>query len=228
MHELRTFLEFFLDLVCVMPPLHEVEGLQLPTWLPPALCLGGIVLLSICIFGHSLREIFDGSATGYVMGAVLAVVVFAFTPWRAWTGIFLASYPPLVMSIRFGEGALLGALLRERRAFWWWLLPALLLATAIFAIVVRLPMPAMSFMKALWAVVGATTASVKWSQWTADELPANLLGGWIPRIGIVVVLFSTILYVSSSPIDELIYMAILPVGWIAGMVLKRTGSVEAS
>ena len=93
---------------------------------------------------------------------------------------------------------------------------------------IRLPMPAMSFMKAVWAVVGATTASVKWSQWTADELPANLLGSWIPRIGIVVFLFSTILYVSSSPIDELVYMAILPAGAIAGMVLKRTGSVEAS
>lgn len=219
MEELRSFAEFLGDPICLMPPLREIETLQMPSRLPMTLCFGGVVLFASAAFGSALREMLGGSAMGYVMGAVLILFFFAFTPWNAWKGSFLASYPPMVMSLRFGEGALIGDLLNGRRAVWW-LLPLILVAAAIFIMFVGLPKPTISFIKTVWCLVGPTTASIKW----ANESVADICGGWLPRTGIIVVLFSTLLYVSSSPIDEILYMVLLPIGVATGVILRRRAS----
>ncbi len=220
MEELRSVAEFLGDLICLMPPFHEIKMLEMPSWFPMTLCFGGVMLFASAAFGSALREMLGRSAMGYMVGTLLVLFLFAFTPWNAWKGVFLAGYPPLVMSLRFGEGALIGDAAYGKRAVWW-LLPVMLVAAAIVVIFVRLPTPIVSCIKTVWCLVGATTASIKWTRWTADKSIADVLSGWLPRTGIIIVLFSTLLYVSSSPFDEFIYMAIFPVGFATGVILKR-------
>jgi hypothetical protein len=136
-----------------------------------------------------------------------------------WRTLFFASYPPMIISIRAVEGMLLGTLLAAKARLWQ--LPVFIVfAVLLYFALCKVPPPVFRVSKTIWVVGGAILASRKWTRMVSGskDFPFN---GTFSGIAIFLVFMSTMLYVQSSPFDQMLFQWVFPLGFMIGLLAMK-------
>jgi len=226
MHDLMTFLDFAMDIVCMMPPLNEIEAITLTRDQAVLVSLGAIGFLALAFTISALKEAFPEN-TGVAVIAAICVVGIGFIGLKSKTdmlkGIFLASYPPMVMAFRLAEGAIVGSRM-SRHLRWWHLMLLVIFIAGLYYLLKPLPINNLVFVKGGWALFGAGLAALLWTRMMANS-PVFLTP--LILIGFFMVFASTLVYVSVSYLERAIYQWALPIGLIVGIVSGRVSRHSA-
>jgi hypothetical protein len=225
MNDIVQVFDFAVDLVCMMPPLDAIEAAGVSRELCMTATIGALFVLMVALISASMKDALGTGGIGaIVVGVCIALIGFQGMKPTLLRGIVATAYPPLVIALRFGEGAILGA--HYRSAKWWWRLFALLpLIAALYVAANSVATDTLRAAKGIWFVVGAAVASYGWTTIVCGE-GNPLFDSPISKVAIFVVLASTVLYVQSPPFERMLFQWMLPTGAIIGFVGgMRYGSV---
>ncbi len=219
MPDLISFVDFVIDVVCMMVPLDEVEALGVTRDESVLILLAAIGLLVLSITICASKEMFPNKPGVAVVVAVCVVVLGYIGLDREMLkdGVFLAGYPPMVITLRFAEGAIVGG--RTTQHLRWW--HSLLLGgaiTAAYFLLRLLPGETMALAKGGWALFGAVVASFAWIRMVAD---APIFRSPFSVISVFAVFVSTLAYVSASSFERSLYQWSLPIGFVVGIIGGR-------
>ena len=218
MSDLITFLDFAMDIVCMMPPLNDLDTITFTRDQAIFVSLGAIGFLVLAIAISALKDAFPehpGIAT--VIAACFVGLCFIGIKQEMLKGIFLALYPPMVISLRFAEGAVVGGkTLHHLR--WWHSLFFALFIIALYYLVKTLSIEKLIFVKSGWAIFGTILAAFIWTRILADS---PIIQGPFSIIAIFLVFASTLVYVSVSPLEGSFYRWALPVGLVVGIIFGK-------
>ena len=218
MTDFMSYLDFAMDIVCFMPPIDEVEAITLTRDQAILIAFGAIGLLVVAVTAAAMKEMFSESpAIAVIMAICVTAIGFIGLDQEALKGIFLAGYPPMVIALRFGEGAIVG----ERTSAylrWWHGILLLAVIVGLYYILKPLPTDTLAAIKGGWAVFGVVVASFVWTRIMAD---APLFQSPFCLIAVFAVFASTIAYVSTSPFERAIYQWALPGGLLIGIIARR-------
>ena len=221
MNDLASLLEFVVDVVCMMPPLQEVAAAGVSKEMSIAVCFGAVAVFGFSLIARTTAEMFHHNRFVAILAAIcVAALAFGFIERPLWEAIFMVGYPAMVMALRFGEGALVGSrlssLLRP-----WHVIVFLAFVCGLYFALKPLPEPTLSIVKGAWAAFGAVLASVTWTQMLRTNNRVAF-GSPLATAAIFLVFLSTLLYVSASSLDRIMYQCAFPAGIVAGILSRRT------
>lgn len=218
MQDFLSYLDFVVDMVCLMPPLDKVKDIGLTRDLSILLACGAIGLLALGIIASAMKDAFSGnSAVPVVMAICVAGIGFIGLGQDTIKGIFVTAYPPTVIALRLGEGALVG----ERASGylrWWHAILLLSFLIGLYGVFISIPSEALLALKGGWAIIGLLLTSFAWTRMIADNEPFR---GSFCTIGVFLVFASTLAYVSTSALERAIYQWALPAGLTVGIIGGR-------
>ncbi len=181
------------------------------------IAFGALLVLVVAITAGAMKYAFsENPLIATVMAICVAAIGFIGLKQEMLKGIFLAAYPPMVVSIRFTEGAIVGAKTPSHLRFWHGIL-FLALVAGLYFILKSLPDEKLVKIQYGWAVLGILLASLLWTRTIADGLPSQ---GFFCLIGVFIVFASTLAYVSASPLERVLYKWALPFGLLIGIVCR--------
>lgn len=225
MSDLMSFLDFAMDIIFMMPSFDEIEGIVVTRDQSIVVSLVAISLLVLAVTISALKEAFPENFAAAVVAAVcITLLGFAGLDHETLKAIFVLGYAPMVIAIRFGEGAIIGG--RVSRHLRWW--HSLILAGATLALYYLLePLPAetLVFVKGGWALFGAGLAAFMWTRIVADS---PMFRSTFSIICVFSVFASTIVYVSASPVERTFYQWALPIGFAIGIIGDRASPMRDS
>ena len=221
MSDLLTFLDFVMDILCMMPPIDEVEAIQLTRDHAILIAIGSIGLLIFAITVSAMKDAFPANMVTPIVIS-LCILGIGFIGLKRMEhdvikSMFLAGYPPMVIVLRCGEGAILGGKASQYLRWWYSILIVGVFVGAYFALK-QLPVETIAYIKGGWAIIGAGVAAFLWSI-TMAKTP--LFKNPLCIIGIFAVFASTLVYVSVSTFEQSLYKWALPVGILLGIVTAR-------
>jgi hypothetical protein len=218
MNDIVQAFDFAIDLVCMMPPLDAIADAGISRELCMVVTIGALCVLMVVLFAESMKDALGMKGIGaIVVGVCIALIGFLTMGPGLLKGIVAAFYPPLVLVLRLGEGAVLGAKYRSGKQ-WWKLLALLPLVAGLYVTACSVDPEAFRVAQAVWCVLGAALASYGWTTIICDT---GFFDGPISRIALFVVLVSTMLYVQSSSFERALFQWMLPAGIIIGFVGAR-------
>ena len=179
--------------------------------------VGALFVLMVTLIAGSMKEALGMKGIGaIVVGVCIALIGFQGMEPGLLKGIVATSYPPLVIALRLGEGAILGAKYRSGKHVWK-LLALLPLVAGLYVAACSVEPDALRVAKGVWFVLGAALASFGWTAIISSDGNA-LFDGTIPKAALFVVLGSTVLYVQSSPFEKVLFQWMLPAGVVIGFL----------
>jgi len=198
-----------------MVPLDDIDAFEVARDQSILISLGAVGLLVLSITISASREMFPDNAGVAVVVAVCVVGLgFIGLDREMLAGIFVASYPPMVIAMRFAEGALLGEV-TSRHIRWWHPLLIGVAIVAAFYLLRSLPKDTMVMAKAGWALIGAGLAAFGWTRVVAD---APMFRSPFSVLSLFAVFATTLVYVSASPLELALYQWSLPIGLGVGIL----------
>lgn len=218
MSDLMLLLNFAMDVICMTPPFDEVEAINLTRDHSIFISLGAIGLLVVAIMAETIKDAFPGNSIA-IIGIAICIVAIGFLGLEKDTvkGVFLASYLPMVLAFRFGEGIIIGARTSQRLRLWH-SLPLAGVIVALYFSMKPLPAETQAVIFGGWALFGAGFAAFMWTRMMKDgpfcQTPFCI-------ISIFLVFTSTLVYVSTSPFESVIYQWTLPIGLLVGIISSR-------
>ncbi|MGE3424785.1 MAG: hypothetical protein AB7N24_22270 [Dehalococcoidia bacterium] len=218
MPDLISFVEFVVDIACLMVPLDEVETFGVTRDQSILVSLSAIGLLVLSITFSAAKEMFPGNA-GVAVVVAFCVVGLGLLglDGEMLKGLFVAAYPPMVIAMRFAEGAILGAR-TSWHIRWWHPLLMVVAIVAAFYLLRSLPNDALALTKAGWALMGTGIAAFAWMRIMAD---APMFRSPFSLFSVFAVFAATLVYVSASPFELAFYQWSLPLGLGVGIVSVR-------
>ncbi len=236
MSETAKFIEFAIDVVCVVPPISESETAflsrdnALSALVFAAKCLGLIpALIAVMIFrtlptdSNSMwRGI--GILTGIVAlmfsGSLLIRLFISDTAFDR-NMIAIASVV-MACSIRIGEGLLIGR--KHRRTLrWWHMIAFACIVAAIYCLLAPMPSRVISIFKLIWALAASMYAAYilsshfsEPSELFTEHFNQLVLTHPVFRLAIFPFFASSLLYVSAAPLAAAVYHVTFPVGVVLG------------
>ena len=220
LHDVLDAIDFFVDLVCMMPPLEQADLGGVPPGLLLAACLGSVFLLLVSVTGSALKDAFAGKGVVAAVAAVCVCLIgFLSMDQSALGGLYVVGYPALVISLRGAEGMIIGSKYGPAARFWH--CGAFLGAgIVIYVALLQLPAPSLRIAKGAWAVLGAVVASQGWTAKISQ--PGNFpFDSPFSKFSLFLVFITTMLYVQSSNVDRLLFQWVFPVGIVLGVVTGR-------
>ena len=218
MNDFLSFFDFAMDMVCLMPPLDKVTAIFLTREQAILIALIAIGILVGAVIAAVTKGIFsNNSAAGVIVAIGITVIGFSGLKEETLRGIFLALYPPMVIVLRFGEGATIGARTSSYLR-WWHGILLLAIIGGLHYILKPFPTDTLVAIKGGWAFFGVLLASFMWTRRLADDPPFN---SPFCLIGVFAVFASTLAYVSTSHFERTIYQWALPIGLLIGIVARR-------
>lgn len=218
MPELMPFFDFVVDIVCLMPPIGAVDAITLTRDHAILVSFGAIGLLVLAIMISTLKKSFPENTSIAIAIAVcvigLGVIGFEQEMLK---GIFLAGYPPMVIGLRFAEGAIVGSR-SSRYLRWWHSLLLVIVIAGLYYLLKPLPNEKLALVKGGWALFGAGFAAFMWSRIMAN---APVFQSPFTLISIFMVFASTITYVSASSLERSLFQWTLPIGLMVGILGGR-------
>ena len=218
MTDLMTFLDFAVDIVCMMPPLDEIDAITITRDQAILVSLGAIGLLIVAITISALKEAFpENTAVAIVVATCVVGIGFIGIKQEMLKGLFLAFYPPMVIVFRFAEGAIIGCK-TSRHLRWWHSILCVVVIIGLYYLIKPLPIENLAFVKGGWALFGAGLAAFIWTRMMADS---SVFQSPFSIISIFLVFASTLVYVSVSPLEHSFYQWTLPIGLVVGIIYGR-------
>lgn len=224
MSDLMTFLDFAMDILCMMPPLDEIDAITITRDQAILVSLGAIGFLVLAISISALKEAFPEN-TGVAIVAAICVVGIGFIGIKQemLKEIFLACYPPMVIVLRFAEGAIVGGK-TSRHLRWWHSILFVVVIIGLYYLLEPLPIEKLAFVKGGWALFGAGLAAFILTRMMADS---SVFQSPFSIISIFLVFASTLVYVSVSPLERSFYQWTLPIGLVVGIIYGRVSPHNA-
>lgn len=218
MPELMPFFDFVVDIVCLMPPIGAVDAITITRDQAILVSLGAIGFLVLAISISALKEAFPENAGVAIVAAICVVGIgFIGIKQEMLKGIFLACYPPMVIALRFAEGAIVGSR-SSKYLRWWHSLLLVIVIAGLYYLLKPLPNEKLALVKGGWALFGAGFAAFMWSRIMAN---APVFQSPFTLISIFMVFASTLVYVSVSPLERSFYQWTLPIGLVVGIIYGR-------
>lgn len=220
MNDLAYVLDFVVDVVCMMPPLQEVATAGVSQEVSIALCFGAVAVFGFSLIARTATDMFgDNKIAAIIVAVCVATLAFGFIEQSLWKAVFLVGYPAMVIAPRVGEGILVGSRLSSRlRA--WHVIPFAAVAAVLYLALKPLPQTTLSIAKGAWAAFGAVLAAVIWTR-TLRKSNRPAFGNPLAAVATFVAFLSTLLYVSASPCDQLMYRLAVPCGIVAGFCVRK-------
>jgi len=217
MNDIVQAFDFAIDLVCMMPPFDAIADAGISRESCMEATVGSLFVLMVALIAASMKDALGMKGIGaVVVGVCIALIGFQGMEPGLLKGIVATSYPPLVVALRFGEGAILGAKYRSGK-HWWKLLALLPLVAGLYVAACSVEADVLRGAKAAWFVLGAALASYGWTTIICGDGNA-FFDGLVPKLALFVVLASTVLYVQSSPFEKALFQWMLPAGLVIGFV----------
>jgi hypothetical protein len=213
-------LDFVIELVCMMPPLDAVQPDSVSRDLCVLITIGALFVLIVTLSAKSMKDQLGMKGIeAIVVGGCVALIGFIGMQPTLLKGIVATAYPPLVIALRLAEGAILGAKYRSG-THWWKLLALLPLAAGLYVAANSVSPETLRVAKGVWFVLGAAMASYGWTTMiSADSNP--LFDSPLAKAATFVLLASTVLYVQSSPLEQILFQWMLPIGVVIGFIVSR-------
>ena len=208
-------LDFTIDILCMVSPIDQIDAIPLTRNASILISLGAISLLVMAITVSALKEAFPVNtvAATVAAGCIVGIGIIGLGK-EMLTSTFLSSYPPMIIVLRLGQGLILGS--KASRHLRWWHSPALAgLIALLYYVLKPLPSETLALVKSGWALFGVGLAALMWTRMMAGS---NFFRGPFITISTYLVFASTILYVSVSPFERILYQWFFPIGFIGGML----------
>lgn len=218
MSDLMLLLNFAMDVICMTPPFDEVEAIKLTRDHSMFFSLGAIGLFVVAITFSAIRDVFPGNSIAD-LGIAICIVAITFLSLEKDTvkGIFLATYLPMVLAFRFGEGVIIGARTSRHLRMWHSLALAGVIV-GLYFLLKPLPTETLAVVIGTWGIFGAGLAAFMWTQMMKD---APIFQSPFCIVSLFTVFTSTLVYVSISPFESVLYQCTLPVGLLVGIIGSR-------
>ena len=202
----------------MMPPLNDLDTITITRNQAIFVSLGALGFLVLAIAISALKDAFPGNPGVAIVIAVCVVGLgFIGIKQEMLKGIFLAFYPPMVISLRFAEGAVVGGkTLHHLR--WWHSIFFVVFIIGLYYLVKTLSIEKLIFVKGGWALFGAILAAFIWTRILADS---SIFQSPFSIIATFLVFASTLVYVSVSPLEGSFYRWALPVGLVVGIIYGK-------
>lgn len=218
MSDLVSFVDFVVDVVCMMPALDEVPAITLTRNVSVFIALSALGLLMGAVIAPSVKGVFPkGKVAAPVVTLCVVALGFLGLGNGGLKGIFLLSYPPMVLTLRLGEGMILGARW-SRHLRWWHLILLAAVLTGLYFLLNLFGTDALAAAKGVWAFFGAGLAAFVWTRMLKDS---TMFSSPFAIVALYAVFLSTVLYVSTSPFERALYQCVLPGGLLIGIVVMR-------
>ena len=224
MPDWMSFFDFAMDIVCMMPPLDEVDAITLTRDHCIYVSLGAISLLVLAITISALKQAFPANTALAVVAAVCVVgIAFLGLDREMLKSMFLVGYPAMVIALRFGAGAIIGGR-TARHLHWWHSLVLAGVVAALYYLLKPLPNETLALARGGWALFGAGLAAFFWTRMMRHS---PIFQGPFSIICIFAVFASTLVYVSASPFERTCYQWALPLGLVVGIAGGRVSAQDS-
>lgn len=215
MQDLISFFDFAMDILCMMPPLDDIEAITLSRDQAIFVSLVAIGFLVFAIMISASKKAFPGNrGVAIIMAICIFVIGFIGLEIEILKGLFLACYPVMVICLRFGEGAIMGSRV-SRYLRWWHFILLLGFIAILYYFLKTLRIDNLAFVKGGWALFGAGLAAFIWTRKLTGE---SIFQDTLSIIAVFIVFMSTLVYVSTSTFERSFYQWSLPIGFIVGIV----------
>ncbi len=218
MSDFFSFLDFAIDIVCMMPPIHAVEDIILTRDQSILIAFCAMGFLVVTVTAVAMKDIFtDSPLIPVVIVVCVAGIGFIGLKQQMIREIFMTAYPPMVIALRVGEGAIVG----DRTSpylRWWHSILFLTVIIGLYCLLRSLPSNSLAAIKGCWALFGVIAASIVWTRMMAD---APFFRSHLCLIAVFAVFASTLAYVSASPLERAVYQWALPGGMVIGIIARR-------
>lgn len=213
---------FAIDIICVMPPLDAIEAVGISRELCITATISALFLLIVAFITGSLKKAIGmPGKEATIVGICITIIGFWGLNSNLLREIVPALYPPLVIALRFGEGTVLGVKYRSG-SHWWKLLIMLPIIAFLYVAMNTATTDALQFAKGVWSVLSAVLASYGLTTIVCDN-SHGLFNEKFTKVAIFLVFASTVLYVQTSPMEQLLFQWVFPVGMFAGFVVSHKG-----
>lgn len=227
MNDLASYLDFAFEIVCMIAPIDEVEFISVT---PNQALIVGIAAMMATVFAlilQPLRTVFsEHGPLVPVVAICVTALAFVSMNFDVMKALFVTGYPPMVIGLRCCEGALIGSRVPTGLRLWQLALfiPGFAAVVAvIYVLISPLPQDVVAVIQCVWALGGAVAAAWLWSRSLSGTPPFD---SSITIIALAVLFASTILYVSTAPLDAALYKWGLPLGFVVGVVGRRASAAE--
>jgi hypothetical protein len=227
MIDFQSFLDFAFDIVCMLPALDAPYNAAISLDQAMYSAFGSIALLALALAMSGAKKV-DPQMTLIAVAVTAGSLILGFVSQPdLMKTIFLTSYPPMVICLRFGEFSLVGAKLSKKLsvplviAF---LVLLIILVVTAYCFLSSLPALQLSNIKLGWAILGAIIAAVTWTRMMGGS---DISTGFLECLAWFGVFVSTLLYViacSPSSIERFLFQWSLPSGFLVGIIAGRFDS----
>lgn len=210
-----------MDIVCMIPPIDEVESIRLNRDQAILIAIGSMGFLVFAITVAAIKDAFPGNA---VMAVIMPLCIIGVgfiglnrLEHNMVKSIFLTGYPAMVITLRCGEGAIVGNKVSQYLR-WWHTIVIAGVIVGLFYVLKPLPVETLSIIKGGWAFLGVGLAAILWTRTMAK---APIIQNPLSIIAVFAVFSSTLVYVSVSSLERSFYQWALPVGLLLGVISRR-------
>ena len=137
--------------------------------------------------------------------------------------IFLAGYPAMVITLRCGEGAIVGSKASQYLRWWHSILIAGVIV-GLYYVLKPLSIETLAIVKGGWALFGVGLAAFLWTHTMAKS---PVFQNPLSIVAVFAVFASTLVYVSVSSFERSLYQWALPVGLLLGIIGERVSPQES-
>lgn len=224
MHGVLPLWDFLVAMVCMSPPLDQVALPTLPTFLIPSVFMTSIITLMMALLSGP-HGVGPGLICIPIIGVIALAIYVSGADISSFKTVFFASYPPMVFSMRFVEGVMVGAIL-PRKFLLLQVGGLITLPFISYAMLLNYGREHFIWLLIIWGAIGIVLASIRWSLMLAGSVnsPFNSPLAFIALIGIFT---ATLFYISTSRIEQAIYNWAFPFGFVISCVPRKAKNRQA-
>lgn len=215
-------IKYIFDLICMMPPINELQLLlEVPEDLPILICYGSIALLFFTILVKVIKEITKLNLILIILFVgCITYLTFGFLDFSTVKAAFIVPYPAMMFSLRVIEGVSLGCII-EKKGKIWHLIVFIFISIGLYIALTKMPGYYISIIKTVWSILGVISASVFCVKLFARNKYKIFKNSILIYITIFLIFSSTIIYINTSPIDQILYQWIILIGILFGFIVQK-------
>jgi len=214
--EFSSLIEFVIDVLCLVPPIKSNLFEEVPKSIFLVLGLVIVGAISCTVFYILLKDVF-GKAIALGLSICVSILSFGFIGFNEWETLFSTFYTGMIVLIRGLEGVVIGSTFKPK--IWMWIILTLLILTIILFILVNPINPKfLTVFVTLWIVANSFFVGIRSWIYINSQSPFE---GQLTTVLIIILISITLIYVSTSTINQAIYVGIFPIGFVLGVLLRK-------